>query len=253
MTYQVALITGASTGIGAATARSLAANGVKLILLARRKDKLEQLKQALSTLVPCHVIACDVTDQQTLAEEIAALPEEFAEIDILVNNAGLALGLNAAHETDWADWETMINVNCLGLSYLTRIILPGMVARNRGHIINIGSIAGTYPYKGGNVYGASKAFVEQFSLNLRADLLGTAIRVTSLEPGMVGASEFSLVRFKGDSDKANAVYQGIEALTPDDIAGSISWVLNQPAHVNINRMEIMPVNQAPAGPAYHRE
>jgi NADP-dependent 3-hydroxy acid dehydrogenase YdfG len=156
--------------------------------------------------------------------------------------------MKPAHEADWIDWQTMINTNCMSLAFLTHQILPGLVKRNHGHIINIGSIAGTYHYKGANVYGATKAFVEQFSINLRSDLLGTALRVTNIEPGMLNESEFSLVRFKGDADRAEQVYAGLEPLKSSDIAESVDWILNQPAHVNINRVEIMPVHQAPGGP-----
>ena len=253
MKYQTALITGASAGIGAAIARVLARQGTNLILLARRRDRLEALQRELRDQVRCHVVAVDMADLQQIEQAVQQLPEDFARVDVLVNCAGLALGLGTADEVDWQDWQTMINVNCTGLAFITRQLLPGMVQRNTGHIINIGSIAGTYPYRGGNVYGATKAFVEQLSLNLKADLLGTGVRVTNIEPGMVGDSEFSLVRFKGDEDKAAAVYAGIDALTPEDIAENVGWVLSQPAHVNINRMEIMPVGQAPSRTAYHRK
>lgn len=248
MNYQIALITGASSGIGKATAENLAKRGVKLILLARRKPLLDALKTQLSTQTQCHIIACDINDHTRLQSELNALPPVFHAIDVLVNNAGLALGLKPAQQADWLDWQTMINTNCTSLAFLTHQLLPGLVKRNHGHIINIGSIAGTYPYKGANVYGATKAFVEQFSINLRCDLLGTAVRVTNIEPGMLNESEFSLVRFKGDEAQADQVYTGLEPLKSNDIANSIEWVLNQPPHVNINRMEIMPVHQTPGGP-----
>lgn len=248
MTNQVALITGASTGIGKATAQKLATEGLKLILLARREPLLKALQKELSELTDCHIITCDINDHKTLNMALDKLPKPFQEIDILINNAGLALGLNPAQDTDWLDWQTMINTNCLSLAFLTRQILPGLVERNHGHIINIGSIAGSYAYKGANVYGATKAFVEQFSSNLRSDLLGTAIRVTNVEPGMLNESEFSLVRFKGDEDKANDVYQGLTPLNAEDVAETIRWIMAQPAHVNINRIEIMPLHQALAGP-----
>lgn len=245
---QVALITGASTGIGKATAQKLALEGIKLILLARRESLLKTLKMELSELTDCHIIACDINDHQTVLSELNQLPENFQKIDILINNAGLALGLNPAHETDWLDWQTMIQTNCLSLAFLTRQILPGLVERNHGHIINIGSIAGSYAYKGANVYGATKAFVEQFSSNLRSDLLGTSIRVTNVEPGMLNESEFSLVRFKGDENQADDVYAGLTPLKAEDVAETIRWIISQPLHVNINRIEIMPVHQALAGP-----
>lgn len=248
MNYHVALVTGASSGIGRAIAENLAKQGIKLILLARRAERLEALKSQLTPLTQCHIITCDINDHATLENELNNLPTAFQKIDILVNNAGLALGMSPAHEADWIDWQTMINTNCMSLAFLTHLILPGLVKRNHGHIINIGSIAGTYHYKGANVYGATKAFVEQFSINLRSDLLGTAIRVTNIEPGMLNESEFSLVRFKGDERKADQVYAGLEPLKSTDIAESVNWILNQPAHVNINRVEIMPVHQAPGGP-----
>ncbi len=250
MEYKVALVTGASTGIGKAISESLAKNGVWLILVARRKKKLEQLQRQLQS--QSHIIACDITDKKLLKEELNNLPEKFAKIDVLINCAGLALGLDAAQEAEWQDWETMLNVNSLALAYITHLLLPAMVERDRGHIINIGSTAGSYPYPGGNVYGATKAFVEHFSLNLKADLLGTAVRVTHIAPAMVGESEFSLVRFKGDEDKANKVYEGLKPLRPADVAESTLWALKQPAHVNINRMEMMPVCQAPSHLAFRR-
>ena len=245
---QTALITGASSGIGKATAQLLAQQGIKLILLARREERLKALQAELSPYTPCHIIACNINDHTQLLNALEQLPDSFKKIDILINNAGLALGLNPAHETDWIDWQTMINTNCLSLAFLTRQILPGLVERNHGHIINIGSIAGSYAYKGANVYGATKAFVEQFSSNLRSDLLGTAIRVTNVEPGLLNESEFSLVRFKGNENQANSVYAGLEPLRSEDVAETIRWILSQPAHVNINNIEIMPVHQALAGP-----
>ena len=175
---------------------------------------------------------------------LSQLPQEWQQIDALINNAGLALGLEPAHQVNFDDWLTMIQTNIIGLTYLTRQILPQMVERNHGHIINLGSIAGTYPYPGGNVYGATKAFVKQFSLNLRADLAGTAIRVSNIEPGLCGGTEFSNVRFKGDDEKAASVYKNTRPIQPEDIANTILWVYQQPPHVNINRVEIMPVVQS---------
>jgi 3-hydroxy acid dehydrogenase / malonic semialdehyde reductase len=253
MNYKVALVTGASSGIGKAISESLAKHGIRLILIARRNDKLELLKRELQSNTKCYVIACDVADKEKIFQEITNLPVEFAKIDVLINCAGLALGLKAAQETEWQDWETMLNVNCLALTYITHLLLPNMVERNFGHIVNIGSTAGTYPYKGANVYGATKAFVEQFTLNLKADLLGTAVRVTNIEPAMVGDSEFSLVRLKGDKKKADEVYKGLKPLSPADIAECAIWVLSQPAHVNINRIEIMPTSQAPSHLAVHKK
>lgn len=251
MTSRTAFITGASVGIGRATAKVLAEQGYQLVLLARRVEKLEALAAELST--PAHLIACDINDHAALDEALASIPDAFRNPDVLVNNAGLALGLKSADQTDWLDWQTMIQTNCLSLAYLTRQILPLMVARNQGHIINLGSIAGRYPYQGGNVYGATKAFVEQFSRNLRTDVLGKQIRVTNLSPGIIGNTEFSLVRFHGDESAANAVYDSCEALTPEDIAECIRWVVTLPAHVNINELEVMPTCQAAGGLAIARD
>jgi 3-hydroxy acid dehydrogenase/malonic semialdehyde reductase len=197
-------------------------------------------------------VRLDVRDRAAVQDVVAGLPAEFAEIDVLVNNAGLAKGLNPAQEADLDDWEEMIDTNCKGLVYCTRTILPGMVERRRGHVVNLGSVAGTYPYPGGNVYGATKAFVHQFSLNLRSDLHGTGIRVTSIEPGLSGETEFSTVRFGGDQGKADAVYAGMQPLVPADIAEAVYWVVSQPAHVNINTIEMMPVTQSFAPFQVHR-
>lgn len=240
---KLALITGASVGIGAATARVLDSLGYSLVLMARRREKLVSLAQQLSA--EPKLIECDVTDQKQVLEALKEVPL----VDVLVNNAGLALGLESADQSNWQHWETMIQTNCTALAFLTRQVLPGMVERNRGHIINMGSIAGTYAYKGGNVYGGTKAFVEQFSMGLRSDLLGTAIKVTNLEPGLISGTEFSNVRFEGDSAKVDATYDGCQPMTAQDIANTVSWIVQQPAHVNINRIEMMPVCQAPAGVA----
>ncbi|RBP53738.1 SDR family NAD(P)-dependent oxidoreductase [Arenicella xantha] len=245
MKSKTALITGASVGIGRATALILAEQGYQLILLARRLDKLQELQNELS--VASHLIACDINDHEALDQALQNLPQAFKDIDVLVNNAGLALGLNPADTADWSDWQTMIQTNCVSLAYLTHQVLPAMVARNTGHVINLGSIAGNYAYRGGNAYGATKAFVAQFSKNLRADLLGKQIRVTNLVPGIIGNTEFSLVRFHGDKDSANAVYQDCQALTPEDIAETIRWVVSLPEHVNINEIELMPTCQASGG------
>ncbi len=246
MKYKVAVVTGASSGIGKAIAESLAGQKVRLVLIARRNDRLEDLKRELQSHTEVHTIACDITQQKEISDALKGVPDRFAQMDVLINCAGLALGLDVSQKSDWKDWETMLNVNCTALAYLTHLLLPDMVERDFGHIVNIGSTAGTYSYKGANVYGATKAFVEQFTLNLKADLLGTSVRVTSIEPAMVGDSEFSLVRFKGDKNKADQVYEGLKPLSPVDIAASVFWVLTQPQHVNINRMEIMPVCQAPS-------
>jgi 3-hydroxy acid dehydrogenase/malonic semialdehyde reductase len=184
-----------------------------------------------------------VRDRGAIEAAVAGLPEPFAAVDVLVNNAGLALGLEPAQRASLDEWDTMISTNCRGVVTVTRAVLPGMVERNRGHVVNIGSVAGTYPYPGGNVYGATKAFVRQFTLNLRADLLGTAVRATSIEPGMA-ETEFSLVRFQGDAARASKVYEGVEPLSGEDVAEAILWCLSLPAHVNVNAIELMPVQQA---------
>jgi 3-hydroxy acid dehydrogenase/malonic semialdehyde reductase len=245
-----AFVTGASNGFGAAIVRRFAAEGVRVVALARRQDRLAELAAELGgSVLP---VRLDVRDRTAVQDVVAGLPAEFAEIDVLVNNAGLAKGLNPAQEADLDDWEEMIDTNCKGLVYCTRTILPGMVERRRGHVVNLGSVAGTYPYPGGNVYGATKAFVHQFSLNLRSDLHGTGIRVTSIEPGLSGETEFSTVRFGGDQGKADAVYAGMQPLVPADIAEAVYWVVSQPAHVNINTIEMMPVTQSFAPFQVHR-
>ncbi len=244
------LITGASAGIGKATAELLAKEpGARLILTGRRREKLEEVAATL----PCetHLLTFDVREREAALAAIRGLPKVWNTIDVLVNNAGLALGLTSLDAGDFADWQVMIETNLLGLLTMTREILPGMKARGRGHIINLSSIAGSYQYPGGNVYGATKAFVTHLSLMMRADLIGSPIRVTSIEPGMV-ETDFSLVRFKGDAAKAGAVYEGAHPLTAHDIAETIRWSIAQPPHVNINRIEIMPVSQAPAALAVHR-
>jgi 3-hydroxy acid dehydrogenase / malonic semialdehyde reductase len=240
---QTVLITGASSGFGTAAARRFAARGDRVIAAARRTDRLQSLAKELGPdiLLP---LTLDVRDRASVERLPAELPPDFAAVDILVNNAGLALGLEPAQEADVDQWEQMIETNCTGLVYVTRAILPQMVARGRGHVVNLGSIAGTYPYPGGNVYGATKAFVHQFSLNLRSDLHGTGVRVTCVEPGLSGGTEFSEVRFGGDSQRATAVYAGTQPLTADDIAAAIEWATSQPPHVNINTIELMPVSQS---------
>ena len=236
------LVTGASAGFGAAIARRFAASGARLVVCARRSDRMAELASEGGDRV--HVVELDVRDRAAVERSIAGLPAPFAEIDVVVNNAGLALGLEPAPRASLDDWDEMVDTNCKGLMYVTRAALPGMVARGRGHVINLGSVAGTYPYPGGNVYGASKAFVHQFSLNLRSDLHGTGVRVTCIEPGMASGTEFSDVRFRGDHDRARAVYTGVDALAPDDIAEAVHWVATLPAHVNINILEMMTVAQS---------
>ena len=244
-------ITGASSGFGAGCARLFAAQGDRLIIAARRKGPLRELADELGKTTEVHAVVLDVQKRAAVREAVDGLPAGFREVDILVNNAGLALGLEPAHRANLDEWETMVDTNVKGLIYCTRLLLPGMVARNRGHVINIGSVAGSWPYPGGNVYGGTKAFVEQFSRNLRADLLGTRVRVTCLAPGMA-ETEFSLVRFKGDAERAGKVYTGTEALTAGDVAGIVCWVAGLPPHVNVNTLEVMSVDQAWGPLAVHR-
>ena len=235
------LITGASAGFGKALAERLVAKGHRVIGCARRLDKLNALAENLGELfLP---VVMDVSDTASIPQIIADLPDDFKEIDVLVNNAGLALGTNSAQESSLDDWMRMVDTNIKGLIALTHAVLPAMVARDSGYIINLGSIAGNWPYYGGNVYGGTKAFVKQFSLNLRADLVGTQVRVTNLEPGSVAGTEFSNVRYHGDDDKAAEVYDGFKNMTGDDIGDILLWLIESPAHINVNRLEVMPVAQ----------
>jgi len=232
------LVTGATSGFGLAIANQCLAQGARVIATGRRADRLAEFKSD-----NVHTLTLDVRDKDAVNAAIASLPKAFAAIDILVNNAGLARGFGSYDTQSMDDIEEMVDTNIKGMLYVTHAILPGMVARNNGHIVNIGSTAGNYPYPGGNAYGGTKAFVKQFSLNLRADLLGKNIRVTNIEPGMA-ETEFSLVRFHGDQSKSNDVYKGMEALSADDIADAVLWCVTRPAHVNVNRMEVMPTMQA---------
>ena len=245
-------ITGASSGFGAACARVLATAGNRLVLTARRIDPLLTLQEELAATADVHIIPLDVRDREAVQGAVAGLPERFRSIDILINNAGLALGLEPAHEVDLDDWDTMVDTNIKGVMYCTRFVLPGMVARNRGHIINISSTAGAWPYPGGNVYGGTKAFVTQFSRNLRCDLLGTQVRVSCVQPGMA-ETEFSKVRFKGDDEKSANVYQGTEPLRAEDIAETVRWIISQPPHVNVNTLELMSIDQSWGPFAIHRD
>jgi 3-hydroxy acid dehydrogenase/malonic semialdehyde reductase len=246
------LVTGASSGFGAAIARRFVGEGHRVLAAGRRRDRLEALCAELGEGVAWPLVF-DVRDGAAVAGAIAALPPERAAIDLLVNNAGLALGLEPAHEASLDDWERMVDTNIKGLLAVTRAVLPGMVARDRGHVVNIGSTAGHWPYRGANVYGATKAFVHQLSLNLRADLAGTRVRVTVVEPGMVGGTEFSSVRFHGDAARAAEVYDGADPLTPEDVAETVFWVSTLPARFNVNAIEIMPVSQAFAGLSVSRK
>ena len=247
----IVMVTGATAGFGAAITRRFIAAGARVIGAGRRQERLDQLAGELGDrLLP---LVLDVRDRAGVENAVAALPPEFAAVDVLVNNAGLALGLEPAHLASLDDWESMVDTNVKGLMYCTRALLPGMVSRGRGHVVNLGSIAGEFPYPGGNVYGATKAFVYQFSLNLRADLLGTGVRVTDIQPGLCGGTEFSEVRFKGDAAKAESIYSGTQPLTAEDIADTVQWVVSRPAHVNINAVSMMPVCQAFGPLAIKRE
>ena len=246
----LALVTGASAGFGAAIARRLVRDGHRVIGTARRADRLDALREALGDgFLP---VPLDVTDAAAVAALPGSLPAGWRDVDALINNAGLALGINPAQSISLDDWERMVATNVAGLMRMTHALLPGMVARNRGHVVNLGSTAATYPYPGGSVYGATKAFVAQFTRNLKADLIGTGVRATLVEPGLVGGTEFSAVRL-GDDAKAAKVYEGAHPLTADDIAESVAWVLALPANVNVNRIELMPLSQAPAALAVKRD
>ncbi|MBV6286635.1 SDR family NAD(P)-dependent oxidoreductase [Pseudomonas aegrilactucae] len=242
---KTAFVTGASAGFGRAICRTLIAAGYRVIGGARRLDKLVELERELGP--EFIALALDVTDMASLDAAVGQIREAALNIDVLVNNAGLALGIDRAPACSTQNWQRMIDTNITGLAMVTHRILPGMVAANSGLIINIGSIAGTYPYPGGNVYGASKAFVKQFSLNLRADLAGTRVRVSNIEPGLCSGTEFSLVRLDGDTQAVASLYKDVEAILPEDVANTVAWIAQLPEHVNINSIEIMPVAQSSAG------
>jgi 3-hydroxy acid dehydrogenase/malonic semialdehyde reductase len=238
-------ITGASAGIGAASARRFARAGYRLALMARRMDRLAQLRKELDTEVALYEL--DITFRTQVKATFELLEKEHGAVDVLLNNAGCAFGLEPAYEGKIEEWERTVLTNINGLLYCTHAVLPSMMKRQQGHIINLGSVAGTYPYPGGHIYGATKAFVKQFSLNLRADLVGKKVRVSCIEPGLVSGTEFSTVRFRGDKKEAAKPYENTQALSPEDIAEAI-WLCHAlPPHVNINRIEIMPVDQA-SGP-----
>jgi 3-hydroxy acid dehydrogenase / malonic semialdehyde reductase len=247
---KIALVTGASAGFGEAIVRRLAADGWRVVACARRKDRLDALRAELGEAVLG--FALDVTDAAAVAALPGALPEGWREIELLVNNAGLAKGMEPAWSASLDGWEEMVAVNAQGLMRVTRALLPGMVERDRGLIVNLGSVAANYAYPGGNVYGATKAFVEQFSLGLKADLIGTGVRVSCIEPGMVGGTEFSAVRFNGDQAKADKVYEGTDPLTAEDIAEAVAWIAGLPPRMNVNLIELMPTCQAPSAPAVKR-
>lgn len=249
MTAKTVLVTGASAGFGAATARCFAAAGWRVIACARRAERLHSLAAEFGERV--HIAAFDVRDAAAMQAALDALPEDFRDIDVLVNNAGLALGTAKAPQCDLAQWRQMIDTNITALVTLTHALLPGLIER-KGAILNVGSVAGSYPYAGGNAYGGTKAFVSQFSLGLRCDLHGTGVRVTSIEPGMA-ETEFTLVRTGGDNAASEALYKGVDPISADDIAETMFWIANLPSHLNVNRIEVMPVNQSFAGFAVRRD
>lgn len=242
-------ITGATAGIGAASARRFARAGWKVIATGRRRDRLDALADELGSNV--HTIALDVTDETALDAAVQALPPGFGGIDILLNNAGLAPPMTPAQDGDPESWRQAIDTNIVGLVGLTRKLLPGLIER-KGMILNLSSVAATYPYRGGAVYGGTKAFVRQFSLNLRSDVHGTGVRVTSIEPGMV-ETEFTIVRTGGDKAASDALYAGMNPMTGEDIAETLFWIATQPPHLNINTIELMPVTQSFAGFQIARE
>lgn len=239
---KIAFITGATAGFGKECAKIFAGAHWNLILVSRTKENLHNLKKNLEPIADIHILPVDIGNRSKITESIGSIPDHFKKIDLLINNAGLALGADPAHIGNIDDWEIMVNTNIKGLMYCTRLLLPQMVERDNGHIINIGSIAGSWAYPNINVYGGTKAFVRQFSLNLRADLFGTNVRVSLIEPGL-GETDFAITRFKGDKVKAGELYKGIEALKPKDVAEIIYWVAHQPKHVNINSIEVMPTCQ----------
>ncbi len=244
---KIILITGASSGIGTACAKIFAGAGAKLILAARRWERLQELADKLNQEfgIETHLLHLDVRDRSAVESAISSLPPVWSDIEILINNAGLSRGLDKLHEGDYQDWDEMIDTNIKGLLYLTRYVVPGMVKRDRGHIVNLGSIAGHQTYPGGNVYCATKAAVKAISEGLKQDLLGTPVKVTSVDPGMV-ETEFSNVRFHGDTARADKVYQGVNPLTAEDVADVIFFCVTRSPHVNINELIMMPVDQASA-------
>ena len=250
MHAKTALITGATSGFGAATVDRFVAGGWRVVATGRRAERLQKLVDKHGA-ARVHALAFDMRDETAMRAAIAGLPAEFAGIDLLVNNAGLALGTAPAQQADLAQWKQMIDTNVTALVTITHLLLPTLIER-RGAIVNISSIAGSYPYRGGNVYGGSKAFVSQFSQNLRTDLHGTGVRVSSIEPGMA-ETEFTLVRTGGNQAASDQLYAGAQPITAEDIAESIWWIATLPPHLNINRLEVMPVNQSAAGLQVHRE
>lgn len=246
---KTAIVTGATSGIGAATTRALAGAGWQVIVTGRRAERLGALVDELGDVI--HPAVFDVRDEDALAAALDVLPDRFRGIDLLVNNAGLALGAQPAQQASLANWRTMIDTNVTALVSITHRLLPGLIER-RGAIVNIASVAGTYPYTGGNVYGGTKAFVQQFTLGLRSDLHGTGVRVSAIDPGMV-ETEFTVVRNGGDQAASDTFYNGADPMTAEDIAATVLWIATLPPHLNINRLELMPVSQSFAGFQIARE
>jgi serine 3-dehydrogenase len=245
--FRTVLVTGASAGIGAACARAFAGAGARLLLAARRAERLEALAAELRDAhgTESRLLELDVRDAEAVAATLDTLPAEWAEVDVLVNNAGLGRGLAKAHEGSPADWDEMVDTNVKGLLYVTRAVVPGMVARGRGHVVNIGSVAGHEVYPGGAVYCATKHAVGAITRGLRMDLLGTGVRVSTVDPGMV-ETEFSVVRFNGDQERADRVYAGMTPLVADDVADAVLWCATRPPHVNIDEIILKPTDQASA-------
>lgn len=248
---KTALITGATAGFGAAIARRLVADGWRIVVTGRRADRLAALAAELGGAGSVHGLAFDIRDEAATRAALASLPADFRDIDVLVNNAGLALGTGPIQASDLEQWKTMIDTNITGLVTITRLLIDTLITR-RGLIVNLASVAANWPYPGGNVYGGTKAFVQQFSLGLRSDLSAKGVRVTSIEPGMA-ESEFTLVRTGGDKEAYDRLYKGANPLQPEDIAETVAWVAGLPPHVNINSLEIMPVSQSWAPFQVHRE
>ncbi len=253
LTDRIAVVTGASSGIGRATATALAEAGARIILSARRIERLEELAAGLKASygVESLCVPLDVRDQAAVADALGNLPAGWQDVDILINNAGLSRGLNPLHAGDVTDWDEMVDTNIKGLLYVTRALLPGMVERNRGHVVNLGSVAGRDPYGGGTVYCATKSAVDMLGRALKIDLLGSGIRVTTIEPGMV-ETEFSMVRFHGDAERARKVYQGLQPLTPEDVADAILWAVTRPLHVNVQDILLLASAQATATMAHRK-
>ena len=247
---KTALITGATSGFGAASVDRFVAGGWRVVATGRRAERLQQLVDRHDA-GRVHALAFDMRDEAAMRASLAGLPADFADIDLLVNNAGLALGTAPAQRADLAQWKQMIDTNVTALATITHLLLPTLIER-RGAIVNLGSIAGTYPYPGGNVYGGTKAFVDQFTQNLRTDLHGTGVRVSVIEPGMA-ETEFTLVRTGGDRAASDRLYAGAHPITAQDIAETIWWIATLPSHLNVNRLEVMPVSQSAAGLQVHRE